>query len=173
MRPVTGKYIAYDKDAAASATSPTAGEENTGNGTCSIVDVQDDYTLTENWTLTCITEAENGGTFSVVGSVSGNVGNAAVSSEFKFPNTAAYKIKFTISAGDTDFTVGDTFTFSTANAGARTAKGILTEKADASAGDKISSFYARGNFIESKLTGLDPDAKTHLNGRSVGDCFLM
>jgi len=52
-RPTTGKYIAYNKDASASATSPKQKVGgNIGDGTCSEVDVQDNYTLTEDFTLT-------------------------------------------------------------------------------------------------------------------------
>jgi len=172
-RPTSEKYIAYNKDAAASATSPQADAGNTGNGTCSTVEVQDNYTRTENWTLTCTETAENGGTFSVVGSVSGNVGNALVGSEFKYPNNSAYMVKFTISDGSSDFAEGDKFTFSTIAAGARIAEGILMENIDASSADVLSGMYVKGNFVESKLIDLDSQAKEDLNGKSVGDYFII
>ena len=168
--PSSGKYAAYDDDGAASATSPGAGGENTGDGNCSAVTVDDDKTLTEDWTLTCTSEAENSGEFSVIGSLSGNVGTASVGSEF---SDSAGKITLTISDGNEDFDEGDTFTFSTTRAEPRTALGILSEKVDASEGDVISSMYVKGNFIESKLTGLDSNAKTDLLGRSAGEYFIM
>lgn len=172
-RPTSEKYVAYDDSAAASATSPQAGTENTGGGSCSAIQVQDAYTLTENWTLTCTAEQAGGGTFSVVGSISGNVGNATVGSEFKYPNDGTYMLKFTISDGDPDFVTDDTFAFSTTAAGARTATGILTEKKDASSGDEISTMFIRGNFIESKLTGIDANAKTDMSARTVADYLLL
>ncbi len=49
--------------------------------------------------------------FSVVGSVSGNVGTATVGTEFSDGTTGG--IRFTISAGGTSFAFGDTFTFTT------------------------------------------------------------
>ncbi len=170
-RPTTGKIVAYNKDAAASATSPV--KTGTGNGTMSAVEVQDKSTLTENWTVTCTETAENGGTFSVEGSVSGVTGNVSVGSEFKFPNTDDYMIKFTISDGAVDFAQGDKFTFSTVAAGGRIAEGILTEDMDASLGDELSSMYVEGNFVESKLTGLDAQAKESLNGRSIAGTFFI
>ena len=173
VRPTSELYIAYDKDAAASATSPEPGDGNVGAGSCSAIAVQDDYTLTENWTLTCTAESSNAGTFSVVGSVSGNVGNATVGVEFKSPNTTAYAIKFTISDSGEDFDIGDTFTFSTTAAGAQVAKGILTENVDATDGDQVSSMYVRGNFTTVELTDLDTDAMVNLNGKTANEYFLM
>ena len=170
-RPTTEQYVAYDKDAESSATSPV--KTGTGNGTMSEVGVQDKSTLTETWTITCTEEVENGGNFSVVGSVSGNVGNASVGSEFKYPNTDDYMIKFTITDGAVDFAVGDKFTFNTTAAGGRTAKGILTENVDASSGAEVSAMYVEGNFVESKLTGLDAQAKESLNGRSIAGTFFI
>lgn len=173
MRPTSRKYIAYNKDANASATSPVPGDDNTGEGSCGAVEVQDDYTLTENWTLTCTAEAENGGTFSVVGSVSGNVGNATVGSEFKYPNTSAYMVKFTIADSGEDFDEGDVFTFSTTAAGATVATGILKENVDATEEDKISGKYVKGIFKTALLTGLDVDAKTHMGAKEDGDYLII
>lgn len=62
-------------------------------------------TVTETWTLTCTATAVDGGTFSVVGSVSGAQANATVG--VNYSNTY---ISFRIDDGATDFQVGDTFT---------------------------------------------------------------
>jgi len=172
-RVATGKYGAYDKDGNASATVAVAGESNVGDGTFSTVEVQDAYTRTEDWEVTCTAEAGNGGTFSVVGSVSGDVGDAEVGVEFKYPNTSAYMIKFTISDGSEDFDEDDVFTFSTVEADALIAEGILVEDVDSTDGDVQSSMYVRGNFKTDKLTGMDNDAEEMLNGRYVGDYFFM
>ncbi|HEY5595301.1 MAG TPA: hypothetical protein VIL61_09140 [Nitrospiria bacterium] len=83
---------------------------NTGNGTIS-TPVVSSATLTENFTVTC---QIGGGTgvaqFSVVGSVSGNIGTAIAGTEFIDANK---KVRFTITAGGTPFAVGDDFAFNT------------------------------------------------------------
>lgn len=74
-------------------------------------------TVTETWTVTCTAAVADGGTFSVVGSVSGAQANATVG--------VAYdngKVLFTIADGTTDFIVGDQFTF-TSTRGAMAAEG--------------------------------------------------
>ncbi len=173
IRPTTEKYIGYENSAAATATEAVAGGENTGGGSMSSVAVQDNYTLTEEWTVTCTATATNGGTFSVTGSVSGAAGNATVGSEFKYPNSDAYRIKFTISDGEPDFAEDDVFTFSTVAAGATTATGVLTEDVDASSEDVISTQYVKGIFITENLTDLDSDAKTDLGAREVDDYLII
>ncbi len=86
---------------------------NTGDGDVSEIDTKPFATVTENWTLTCtLGGADSTATFSVVGSVSGNVGTATSGTEFS--NAAVGGIKFTIQAGDADWVIGDKFTFSTA-----------------------------------------------------------
>ncbi len=164
-RITSGKWVAYDYDGNASATEPVAGE-NIGGGTCGTVSVQDDYTLTENWTLTCT--AEGAGTFSVVGSVSGNVGDATVGVEFQYPEDETYMVKFTIADGSPDFAENDSFTFSTTAAVALIASGILVEDVDASSGDEISSEYIRGDFWYDKLTGIDSQSVSDLNAKTRG-----
>lgn len=82
----------------------TIGGTRTGNGTLTAVEASP-TSVTETWTLTCTAAATNSGTFSVVGSVSGNVGNATVGTTFTHA-----KITFLISDGATDFIVNDTFT---------------------------------------------------------------
>ncbi len=168
--PTTGKYAAYDRDAIALATSPEAGEDNIGNGTCSAVVVDDLVTLTEDWTLTCTATATDGGEFSVAGSVSGNVGTAEVGSEYA---DALGRVTFTISDGSTDFELGDSFTFTTVRSEPRTALGILSEQVNASQGSVVSSMYVKGNFKESRLSGLDEDAMVDLLGRKVDGYFIM
>lgn len=98
-------------------TSGTVGYAGSGNGTLTKGSL-DGYTrqgegttsttVTENWTVTCTAAAANGGTFSVVGSVSGAQASATVGTPY---NNG--KVLFTISDGSTDFSVGDQFTFST------------------------------------------------------------
>jgi len=169
-RTATEKYIEYDiTAAAASATTNTADGDNAGNATSSAVEVQDAYTLTEDWTLT----ASEATVFAVVGSVTGAAGDLTLGSEFKYPNTTAYKIKLTMTAGVTPCEEGDEYTFSTVAAGVAVAEGILSEDVDATEGDEISSMFVKGIFVEDELTGLDADAKSHLGGKTVGDYFII
>jgi hypothetical protein len=81
------------------------GFTGTGNGVMSLVEAFP-ACVAETWTVTCITAVANGGTFSVVGSVTGALANATVGT----PYTNA-KVGFLISDGSTDFTVGAQFTF--------------------------------------------------------------
>lgn len=85
-------------------TVGTIGGTRTGNGALSAIEASASA-VTETWTLTCTAAVANGGTFSVVGSVSGNIGNAAVGTPFSHA-----KITFLISDGAVDFANGDTFT---------------------------------------------------------------
>jgi hypothetical protein len=62
-------------------------------------------TVAETWTLTCTAAAVNGGTFSVLGSVSGAQANATVGVAY----ANAY-LSFLLTDGATDFQVGDAFT---------------------------------------------------------------
>jgi len=48
--------------------------------------------------------------------------------------------------------------------GLNTAKGILSDKVDATASGAQGNMYVHGTFYESKLTGLDSNAKTDLKG---------
>ena len=174
IQPATEKYVAYDDDKAAVASSPAADAGNTGGGSCGSVDVQDDYTLSQSWELLCTEEATGGGTFSVTGSVSGLVGDASVGSQFRWPDSAAYQVRFTIADGDPDYAEGDKFTFTTTAAGARTAEGILPEAVDASNGDILSSVEVGGVWELSKLTGYDANAKTDMGASIVGNgVYLM
>jgi hypothetical protein len=75
----------------------------TGNGAISGIESAAN-SVTETWSITCTGVVEGGGTFSVVGSVSGAMSNATVG--IPYDNG---KIKFTISDGATDFIVDDQF----------------------------------------------------------------
>jgi predicted nucleic acid-binding Zn-ribbon protein len=165
---------AYDHDgAAASASTPAAGSSNTGGGSCSAIDVQDAYTNTESWVLTCTKAATGGGEFSVVGNRSGNIGTATVGAEFKYPNTSAYELKFTVSDGSPDFAVGDTWTFTTTGKAAVDASGILPEDVDATDEDQFSCIEVGGVFEIAKLTGLDDDAKMSMAARQAGAYLIL
>lgn len=90
--------------------SPTAGS-NVGNGQFQNLATKPFLTINDSWTLTCTLAGGDGvGTFSVVGSSSGNIGTATSGSLF---TSSTYGLRFTMSAGSTAWVVGDTFTFST------------------------------------------------------------
>lgn len=90
--------------------TPDAGGGNVGDGTCSVIDTKPFAVQDEDWTLTCTTPGADGvAVFSVVGSVSGNIGDATSGTQFS-DDTAG--IRFTIRAGSTPWSGGDTFTFS-------------------------------------------------------------
>ena len=78
----------------------TIARSGTGNGTITAVEASP-AAITETWTLTCTVAAANGGTFSVVGSVSGAQDDAVVGTPYDNG-----LIKFLVSDGSTDFTVG-------------------------------------------------------------------
>lgn len=95
------------------ATKGTVGYTGTGNGTLTFggtypSDGTYPATVTETWTITCTAAAANGGTFGVVGSVSGAQASATVGTPYDNG-----KVAFTIADGSTDFIVGDAFTFTT------------------------------------------------------------
>ena len=80
------------------------GYVGTGNGTMTDLWMLPNAVV-EVWTITCITAAVDGGTFSVVGSVSGAQANATVGT--RYDNGF---ISFLINDGSTDFIVNDAFT---------------------------------------------------------------
>jgi flagellar hook protein FlgE len=82
------------------AGTPTYGASNVGNGTVSGLGVES-ATVPQTFTLT----ATSATTFSVVGSVSGNLGTATVGTAFTSP-----QVNFTINQGTTAFATGDTIT---------------------------------------------------------------
>jgi hypothetical protein len=93
-----------------SEEEPSAGS-NTGNGTCSSVATKPFAVVSESWVVTCTTPgAEGVALFSVVGSVSGNVGTATSGTEFI---SASAGIKLTIQVGSIAWDSGDVFTFQT------------------------------------------------------------
>jgi len=165
---VPTKFGAYDNDAVATATAMVAAAANTGAPTFSAVAVQDDYTLTEDWTLTCVNTGGTGvGLYSLTGSVSGivNAGTVPIGSEFKYPDTSAYMVKFTITDGSPDATSGDIITFSTTRAECLKAEGILAQECDATDSDRLATYYTRGNFVVANLVGYDVSALADMNGR--------
>lgn len=89
---------------------PTSGEEgaNTGGGTCTLV-AGGPKTVPETFVLTCIAEAVGAGTFEVVGSKTGSLGQATVGVAFD-----SDYINFTLTAVGEDFDIGDTFTIEVA-----------------------------------------------------------
>lgn len=93
--------------AAGFGTAGTPGYTGTGTGTITGVDTSP-ATVTETWTITCTAAAVEGGTFSVVGSVSGAKADATVG--VPYDNGL---IAFTINDGATDFQIGDVFTIAT------------------------------------------------------------
>ncbi len=99
-----------------SAEIPVPGGGNVGDGTCTSVSTKPFKTVTEDWTLTCTTPGADGvAIFSVVGSVSGALASATSGTEFSTANGAG-GIKFTLTAGATPWSAGDTFAFSTKQA---------------------------------------------------------
>lgn len=120
----SGMWVGYMGDNAvgslvpASAGAATPGGSNVGNGTVSGISVNDTFTKSETWTLTCIHAVANGGLFSVSGSVTGARGVATVGSSYVSNNIspANSEIGFTINDGATDFAIGDTFTIVTTEA---------------------------------------------------------
>ena len=91
---------------------PTAGGSNVGDGDVTEVATRPFTTVAENWTLTCTLGGADGvATFSVVGSVSGNIGTATSGTEFVNATTGG--LRFTIRKGTVNWTAADTFTFST------------------------------------------------------------
>jgi hypothetical protein len=96
-----------------SEETPVAGGANVGDGTMSSLETKPFKVVNEDWTLTCTTPgADAVAVFSVVGSVSGDVGDATSGTEFS-TGTGVGGIKFTITAGDTPWSLNDAFTFST------------------------------------------------------------
>lgn len=115
-----GEFFGYFGDIAAGTLVPAtggpavAGVGNVGNGTVGSIGVNDTFTLTETWSLACISTS-GGGIFSVAGSVTGARGNATVGSSY-VSNTIVpgnSEIIFLITAGVTPFAVGDSFTIPT------------------------------------------------------------
>lgn len=92
----------------------------TGNGTLTSV-LTYAATVTETWTVKCITPATNGGTFSVVGSVSGAQANAFMGT---YTNG---KIGFTLTDGSIDFALNDQWTIAATQGALSTENRAWTE----------------------------------------------
>lgn len=75
-----------------------------GNGSLPYYVMGTATTINETWTVTCTSASTDGGTFSVVGSVTGATANAVVGQHYDNG-----KIKFAISDGTVDYAVGDYF----------------------------------------------------------------
>jgi len=90
---------------------PAAGGSNVGDGIVSGFGKLPFVAVNQDWTLTCtLGGADDVATFSVVGSVSGDIGTATSGTDFI---DALAGIRFTIRGGDTNWSIGDVFTFST------------------------------------------------------------
>ena len=107
-----------------SASTPVADVNNTGTGVMSAVTVGDDA-LSEYWTVECKTAAVGGGTFSVTGTVSGAQADYDISAGVY---AVADVLSFTITAGSTDFAVGDQFAFATTRDPGRNIKALLVDE---------------------------------------------
>ena len=159
--PTTEKFSDYDKSEVASAGAITADGGNTGNATFTAAFVQDNYTVTETVTITFTSATA----FTVVGSVTGAMGTGDLAAEFKYPDSALYKVKFTGTAGITPMDIGDFFTVALVRAEAPVACGILGKDADAASADVQSMQYVVGNFAVSQLVGLDDEAVIMMSGK--------
>ncbi len=92
-----------------SAANAVAGGSNAGNGEV-LVPSASDLSVAESWTLTCTSAGgDDQAVFSVSGSVSGARDSATSGQVYSVD-----EISFVISAGDTDWSVGDTFTIAIA-----------------------------------------------------------
>jgi hypothetical protein len=91
---------------------PVADGANIGDGTVTGVAKLAFTTVNQDWTLTCDGAGGDGvGTFDVVGSIDGNIGQATSGTEFVDDSSG---VRFTIRAGATPWQVGDEFTFTLA-----------------------------------------------------------
>lgn len=107
------------------ATLGTPAYTGTGNGALRYL-AASPTAITETWTLTCTAAAVNGGTFSVVGSISGTKAAATVGTAYDNGLLA-----FRIDDGSVDFIVGDAWTIAAT-------QGVL-------AAQRVVSFAGTGN----------------------------
>ncbi len=113
-RDLVGKLLDRVLNPSSETLVPVAGAANLGSGKCTRVATKPFETVTETWTLTCTTRGGNGtAVFAVVGSVSGNIGNATSGTQFDTLTNGIGGIRFTISAGTVTWEVNDAFTFQT------------------------------------------------------------
>ncbi len=114
-RDLVGKLLDVTIHRSDDALVPVAAAANTGNGKVSSVQTKPFETVSETWTLTCTTRGADGtAVFSVVGSVSGNVGNATSGTTFDTVTNGIGGVKFTVTAGTTPWENGDVWTWTTA-----------------------------------------------------------
>lgn len=149
-----GAVIGKEKTSCPDTGTPGS---NTGNGTCTGV-TAGDQVKKGTYTLTCIGEAANAGTFEVKDPDDITLGQATVGVAYN-----SEQINFTINDGSEDFDAGDTFTV-TVTAGTGKVK-----KIDFNAGDGTEDPYGftidAYNALEADLSGvaivrdalIDPD----------------
>ncbi|MBW1989542.1 MAG: hypothetical protein JRI97_08345 [Deltaproteobacteria bacterium] len=104
-------------------TMPKLTKDSVGNGYIDNLHILPDG-KTESWTMTCIAESANGGTFALTGDVSGPQANASVG----VPYSTGNMLGFTIVDGEVDFKVGDTFTFRTIRDHGKEIKDLCLDK---------------------------------------------
>lgn len=93
------------------ASMPEPGVLNTGTGSMSSVNTDNEATITEGWRVECVATEVDGGTFTVTGDLSGLQTNPAYVGEMY--TSDGQQVQFEILDGPTDFVVGDYFTFIT------------------------------------------------------------
>lgn len=142
----------------------TADGGNTGNGTMTEVEGRR-HLKVGTYTLTCVTAATHGGTFSVVDPDGIALPNAVMTAgagvKTNFEND---QIAFALTDGGTDFIVGDIFTVAvtihprqvklldkTATDGSSAPYAILSEALDATSAAKMGIAYLEGQFNERSL----------------------
>lgn len=105
------------------------------NGALNAFSILDGYSALETWLLTCLTGGPTG-TFSVVGSVSGNIGTATVGTPF-----VTAQLSFTITDGSVDWAVGDTLTVTHEGSTAGGAKRVLVFRSRGLAGTDDNLYH--------------------------------
>ena len=111
-RDILYRLVDFVLNVPANALVPVATVGNIGNGYITEIQTLPFVTVNETWTLTCTTlGGASVAIFDVVGSVSGDIGDAT--SDTEFSNASTGGIKFTIYAGGSDWAVNDEFTFTT------------------------------------------------------------
>ena len=149
-----------------SVPSTGAAGENTGGGTCTGVTGGDD-TQVGTYTLTCVAEASNAGTFKVEAPNGEALPDAQVGVAYENP-----QLNFTLNDVGEDFDIGDTFTIEVAEGsgkcvaidfdavdGSQQAYGIATGDYDATSADVNGVAFVRdAKFIGSALVW--PDGAT-------------
>ena len=95
------------------AEIPSAASGNVGDGFVTAIETKPFTTINQTWTLTCtLGGGDATATFSVVGSISGNIGTATSGTEFS-DGTSDRGVQFTIRVGGVNWIIGDVFAFST------------------------------------------------------------